>query len=160
NARGDYTNGNVFASDTAKLRSAIIEAALTPSDEAAVRALGESNDQASPELLAWLPAEAPAARALVQPSIETEMRHETLLRVPVQIQGPASGEKVKIDGAFCRIVLAPGVVPPYDINRREWASSPLPGQWLIGFAPPPQLGRLKPLRVTLLADVTAPQQTI
>src|SRR5262249_8448413 len=57
-------------------------------------------------------------------------------------------------------VLAPGVVPPYDINRREWASSPLPGQWLIGFAPPPQLGRLKPLRVTLLADVTAPQQTI
>src|SRR5205807_1801130 len=49
---------------------------------------------------------------------------------------------------------------PYDIGRRQWAASTQPGQWLVGFSPPPQVGQLKPLRVTLWADVTAPQQTI
>jgi hypothetical protein len=73
---------------------------------------------------------------------------------------PAPGVRVTIGGAFASLVKGPGTAPPYDFRKREWASSRLGGQWLLGFTPPPQVGRLKPLRVTVRADVSAPQQTI
>src|SRR5439155_14746790 len=109
NAPGDYTNSSVFASDTVKLRSAIIEAALTPSDEEAVRALGQPREDAAPQLLAWLDSDSP----LVQTSVEMSMRSETLLRVPIGIEASPLGTRVRIDGGFCRILLCEGTLPPY-----------------------------------------------
>src|SRR5205823_2315878 len=86
NAPGDYSNSSMFASDTVKLRSAIIEAALTPSDEEAIRALERPREDAAPQLLAWLAQASPDASGLVQTSVEMAMRSETLLRVPIGIE--------------------------------------------------------------------------
>ena len=48
----------------------------------------------------------------------------------------------------------------YDDVKREWTQSIQTGTWNIGFAAPREIGRLKPVRVVVSADLVAPGHTI
>lgn len=152
NAHGDFSNAEMVASESAKLRGAILRSAATP-------ALSYLNElDLSPIIAGWLDDSAlPQALSV---SEQASMRTEALVRAPLELQRPAVGTHVAIDGAFVQLVPGPTMGLPYDESRRQWVATAAPGRWVVGFSPPKQVGRLRPKRVTLSCDLAAPQQTV
>jgi HEAT repeat protein len=148
-AAGEFIGGAGVHSDVDLLRSKIIQEFLSAKRTTLIR------DDDEPLLLGWadeLPASAQVSDA--------RMKSLSMVCTPVVISPSEPGTTVRIDGAFCRIIPGPGAAPPYDQVRRQWVSSNQAGDWIIGFAPPTQIGVVRPDHVILNADMSAPTQTI
>jgi HEAT repeat protein len=150
NAPGDYVNAGALRSDADAVRSTIISNVLSASDRV------YAQNPRGPLLLAWID----HSPSMIQTSDNTIMATQALLRAPVIVAASDVGSTVAIDGAFCRMIQGPGAGLPYDAARRQWIARNQPGEWIIGFAPPKEIGALRPTRVTLNADLSAPTQTI
>ena len=76
------------------------------------------------------------------------MRTAALVRTPLELRPSDIGTRVAIDGAFVRLVPGQPMGLPYDEARQQWIATAAPGQWVIGFAPPKAIGRLRPKHFT------------
>src|SRR5204863_3468682 len=65
-----------------------------------------------------------------------------------------------VSPAFARISNGQGGPIPCDVNKHEWIQQFNPQDFQIGFAVPSQIGKLRPTKVTLVADFNAPQHTV
>jgi hypothetical protein len=74
-----------------------------------------------------------------------------LARFPVTVKPSPIGSRVSLDAGFNVLTFGEDVGVPYDMGRGEWIPSSQPGEWLIGFAPPRAVGKLKVERATLMA---------
>jgi hypothetical protein len=153
NAPGDFTSSAFVVPESARLRGLIAKAAFTPSSKVAIQ-----SDDAPPMVAGWLGDDALPSplRIIPQPS----MRSFALVRAPLTLGASEVGSHVAIDGAFVRLVPGPIMGLPYDESRHAWLATSTTGQWLIGFAPPKQIGRLRPTRVTLTCDPAAPRHVV
>src|SRR5581483_2411823 len=151
NASGDYGGGGLVRTDTDLLRSQFLADVCAPPSHRL-----PSNEPVAPILAGWL-ANAPD---IAQPPEGIQLRGQALVRVPVTVERPSPGSQLFVDGAYCPLIQSTQRGLPYDPARREWVPGTESGQWLVGFAPPPGVGRLRPRRVTLKADVSAPTQTV
>jgi HEAT repeat protein len=151
NAAGDYLDSTGIRTDTAMLRNKILSI-LALKDAAG----SYSKLPPAPVLFAFAQQLPPNAHY----SAVAVTKSQNVIRVPIRIQPPKPGSDLLIDGSFCSIVFGPGPVPPYDAQRNEWVSTNRTGQWLIGFAPPAELGSIRPNSITVKLDVSAPTQGI
>ena len=152
NVQGDYGNAEVVASESAKLRGAILRSAATPS-------LSYATERSGPPVIAgWL--DDASLPPVLGVSAEPAMRTAALFRTPLGLRPSDVGTRVAIDGAFVRLVPGAPRGLPYDEARQQWIATAAPGQWVIGFAPPKEIGRLRPKRVTLTCDPAMPQQVV
>ncbi len=87
------------------------------------------------------------------------MRTQMMLRVPVAVSPPAAGTELTLDAALMRVVVGTPSLP-YDVNANRWTATSTGGDWLFALSPPKQLGKLKPLRITIAADVSAPRHEL
>jgi len=76
-----------------------------------------------------------------------------MVRTPVEIAPQKAGARVSIPAVMMK--LDTGRLP-YERDRGESVATPQPGQWLIGFAAPAEVGRLRPTRATLRLRITLP----
>jgi hypothetical protein len=149
NATGDFTNAAVLTSDLAKRRGQIVKASLNPPGESAATARNES----SPMIVGWLAGQ--ADDALVAPAQRKvdDAKAMVMVRSPLRIEPSAVGSTVSIPPAL--VSFDPGRLP-YDARLARSEPSQQDGEWLIGFAAPPQVGLTKPARRTLQVRVTLP----
>ncbi|HEV2294449.1 MAG TPA: hypothetical protein VGR35_11380 [Tepidisphaeraceae bacterium] len=154
NDPGDFSHA-VVTSESAKLRASILRSAATPS---ATFAIAQPAD-APPVLAGWF--DELAVPAAVRVSPHPAIRSAILVRVPVQLRPSPVGSRVRIDGGYVRLAPAEATMGiPYDAQRHQWIPTGTTGQWLVGFMPPAEVGRLRPARVTVTCDASAPQHTI
>lgn len=154
NSHGDFGHAAVVTSELAKLRTVILQSASTPSSAF----IAETSDPI-PLLAGWLDDAAIPATLSITP--QPAMRSAVLVRAPLELRPSDVGTRVRINGGFVRI--APSATTmgmPYDERRRQWISTGTTGRWLVGFLPPKQVGRLRPWRVALACDPSAPQHII
>lgn len=150
NPPDDYSSAQIIASESSKLRASIARAASTP----VVPALADAAQAA--QVLGWLEDLAP----VLSLSHPVRMRTQALLRAPLLVNPSPVGSHVAIDGAFVRLQPGPIAGIPFDAARQRWIATGQPGQWVVGFVPPPQIGRLRPTRVELRCDASAPDQAV
>jgi hypothetical protein len=77
--------------------------------------------------------------------------------VPLRIKRPAAGTKLSLTPAMVQLNADK---LPYDIRKAETIPSQETGSWLVSFAAPEQLGRIRPKRATLDLRVTVPVQSL
>jgi hypothetical protein len=150
NAVGDYTNAAVIRSQLAQWRGQVVGALHTPLEGGA---MGRKKS-IGPEIDAWLahpPALTDSAAA---------MRQQGMVSLPVRFERSPAGSTVKVDPAYVRLVTGGSGVAQYDPSTGRWLATNLDTTFLVGFLPPPQIGRLEPLEVNLDFDINAPQQTL
>jgi hypothetical protein len=155
NARGDYANVAVIASEVDKLRGDILRAVETPARDT----LMSRRTAPEPVLSGWLD-ETAAPQLLVTSPGEPRMHGHVLVRTPVRIDPSPLGSRVRIDGGFSSLEMGQARGLPFDLGKREFIPSTQVGQWLIALAPPAQVGTLRPTRVTLRADAASPAHTV
>jgi hypothetical protein len=153
NAPDDFTSSAFVVPESARLRGLIAKAAFSPSS----KVVAESRD-APPMVAGWLGDDALPSLLRITP--QPAMRSLALLRAPLALRASEVGTHVAIDGAFVRLVPGPIMGLPYDESRHAWLATSTTGQWLIGFVPPKQIGRLRPTRVTLACDPAAPRHVV
>lgn len=153
NRPGDYLNAGAMATEVQKLRARIIAGMLAGPHPA-----GASRRADAPLLIAWLDEQ--TLPSLIAPSADSILRTQALLQCPIIVQPAVVGSQVRIDEPFTCISLKAAPSLPYDRNTNQWVASSQPGEWLIGFSAPGEVGALRPKRVTLSADVSAPQHSI
>jgi HEAT repeat protein len=149
NSRGDFVSTGAVRLDIDGLRSAMVSNVLS----AGGGVLGV--EQRGAMLFGWVNDVPSAIRA-----DQAKIISQNVLCVPVVVMPSESGSVVSVDGSYCRIVPGPGPGAPYDSVRGQWIPGNLSGEWIIGFAPPAEIGTLRPTRVMLNADISAPTQTI
>jgi hypothetical protein len=149
NALGDFTSGGVLASDEAKRRGRIVAASLAPAKGVMLRP--EPGNEV-PMLVGWL---ADGGTPLLRPGDREVARGKSLVmvRAPVQIAPQKTGTKVSVPAALVK--LDTGRMP-YELDKGESVATPQPGQWLVSFAVPAEVGRLRPTGATLRLRVTLP----
>ena len=113
----------------------------------------------APVLTAWVSAGVAPPSIVTDPPVSST-KSETVLRLPVLIQPSASGSTVRIDGAFNTLINGPAPLSIYDFGQRQWLSTNQPGDWTVGFQPPAQIGRVRPGRVTVSMDASAPLHVV
>lgn len=158
NAYGDYANAALFRSDQSILRGQIVKDLLTPV-EVEHRTGSLASVAPAPQLVGFVDASSvPPVVEVAGPAVLDE-RVQSLAHVPVTILPSEVGARVKVDAALTQPVIVGGA-PIYDPARHQWVEQRRGGNWLIGFAAPPAIGRLRPTRAELTVDLDAPQQTI
>ncbi len=150
NADNDFTSTGAIRTQTDDLRADIIASSVMSAGSM------DSAESGPPKLLAWLD----NPPTIVDTNYPIAMESQTLLEAPVLIQSSEIGSDIFIDGAFSRIIQGAARGLPYDPSQRRWVPTNQPGQWLIGFAVPEKIGRLRPVHVQIDADLSAPTQTI
>jgi hypothetical protein len=150
NPPGDFTNVGVITGEDATLRGRIVKAAQ------AFRAGGQ------PALLGWIDGASPGlGEPIVRFSVEPQpVRAQVLLRAPVQVRSSAPGAMISIPSDFVTLTGGADAGVFYDPERREWLRSLQTGAWSLGFRTPAGLGKFKPLRASIAADLSAPGHTI
>jgi hypothetical protein len=146
---GNFSGHGTLRPELDQTRSRILSAVLSN------RATEPGNDRQMPEIFGWL--------ENVDSSIEVDQaKTKTLALVcaPVEVEPSAIGSTVLIESGFCRLIPGPGPEAPYNVRSRQWIAGNRSGSWIIGFQPPAEIGRLRPVRFVLTADVSAPGQTI
>jgi hypothetical protein len=154
NARGDFANVSVIASEVDKLRGEILRAAESPASDVLARAT-----EPAPHLAAWMD-ESAAPRLLTTDPGEPRMRGHVLVRAPLRIEPSPVGSRVRVPRGFTRLTLGQSRGLPFNLATQEFIANAQTGQWGFALAAPPQVGALRPARVTLAADAAAPAHTI
>lgn len=141
--------------ERAKLREEFF-AELHREPQSAIRADRPAQPQL--QLAGWADQEDPSLRT--RPSLDRPLRQAVLVRAPVRFEGPPLGQEVLIDGAFTQMVFTALAGLPYDITRQKWNPSHQGGRWVVGFATPPEIGRLKLTEATIALDIQAPSYNV
>lgn len=155
NARGSFSGRAVFTSEQEKLRGDVVRWMTT---SASPEKLLQVNPPA-PVLTAWVSAGVAPPSIVTDPPVSST-KSEVVLRLPVDIQPSPAGSTVRIDGAFNTLINGPAPLSIYDFGRRQWLSTNQPGDWTVGFQPPAQIGRVRPGRVTVSMDASAPLHVV
>jgi hypothetical protein len=150
NASEDYTNAAVIRSQLAQWRGQVVAAFQTP---LAGSSMGRRHPIA-PQIDVWLSQSA----ALTESS--AQVRPQAMARLPVRIESSEAGATVKVDAAYVRLVTGGMGMAQYDPMTGHWLATNLDAQLLVGFAAPPQIGRIEPTKLNLDFDINAPQQTL
>jgi hypothetical protein len=150
NPRQQYTGLGVLTSDQAKRRAQVVAASLAPANELARVA------DAPPVLVGWM---SNAGESLIRQGDRhhVESKSMVMVRTPLNFGVAPSGSAVSVPAALVRIDTGR---LPYDGEKGESVPTPQGGSWQITFAPPPQVGRVKPDKITIAARVTLPSHTM
>ncbi len=151
---------SVLVSGEQKLRRDILAAATAQPDRAM-----PTSGETTPVLAGFLNEQ--AVPRLLETTYDDELglRTQALLRVPLTIEPTPVGQSVRVPDALMRLVLSRASMGvPYDPSRGEWLltqheSSPS-APFVIGFAPPWQIGLMRPVRATINIDLNAPRHSI
>jgi len=155
NDRDDFTGTSMLASEQSKRRGLVVRGSLLPPAEPVE---GTSRGEMPPMLVGWLMDSSQPA-ALIAPA-DTELASEkamVLVRTPLRIEPPAAGTKLSLPAALATVDTGH---LPYDIQKGESVPTQEQGTWLVGFSVPPQLGQVRPTRVTLEAQLTFPTHAL
>jgi hypothetical protein len=155
NAHDDFSNTLVLTSELSKRRGQVVLAALTPS---AVQEMIEL-PAGPPMLIGFIDDAAGAGLIRVADDRAIETRVMTMVRTTVAMEPPAARTKITVPAPLVSIAFGK---MPYDRLKEATEPSQQDGQWLIGFAVPRELGRLRPTRakLQLRADVPGHRVTI
>ena len=163
NAAGDFSPRGVVSGEASKLRGRVAGAA-EGSGGTTGAALGAGGVASRPPRLAGF-LEEPAGAGLIGVAAaggsgdgdRAAVRGQTLVRSAVRVEPSPVGSAVRVDPPFARLVTsgAQGGVSFYDPATGRWIDATQPGSWLVGFAPPPGIGAVRPTRVEVSADLDA-----
>jgi hypothetical protein len=157
NPPGPPINSKAVQLEAEQLRGRILEAAMKPAPNQGM--LPEAAVD-SPLLLAGWYADPPPPLVTVTGQSPKLAQANAAVRTKVDLQPSPVGSAVKISPAFTRIINGQGGTLPYDVNKHEWIQQFNPQDFQIGFAVPSGIGKLRPTKVTLVADFNAPQHTV
>ncbi len=151
NERGDYAGGagGAIASELSKRRSLVLAASLAP----AMRTISIDQSEPAPMLIGWLAAMKDAELVQLGTEQATERKSMVMIRTPLRIEAPKPGTIVSIPAGLTNIVTGKLA---YDSAAGELLPSQEEGEWLIGFAAPSAIGRVRPSSVTLEMRVSLP----
>lgn len=158
NPTGDFTNVSVIAGEEDILKARIVKASISASASGRPAPI----DDGQPLLVGWLePAATELSTSLTTYShVPDRIRAQVMVRVPIQIKPSPISDSIHIPSDFIKVVGGAGQGVFYDEVAGEWVQSMQAGSWLIGFRAPPEIGRIRPTRATLRADLLAPGHKI
>jgi hypothetical protein len=142
-----------------QLRGRIMDAAMRPATSAGPQLLASFEP---PLILAgWFAEPPPSLVSLAGEEQAKFSRTNAMVRSRVRLEPSPVGSTVNINGAFSRILNGFGATIPYDSNSNQWIEQfTAPQEFQVGFAVPSGIGKLRPTRVTLLANLNAAQHTV
>jgi hypothetical protein len=156
NPPGQYANTGTVVTDADKQRGMILSSLMVPSGGSSV---ASGTGTGGPIVAGWVD-DAQAPR-LIEPSAAPAVRQaQVLVRFPVTLKPSPVGSAVAIDAGFNALTFGPDLGLPYDLGQGEWIPSAQPGEWLVGFTPPREAGKLKVTRATLDVSLNLPAQTL
>jgi hypothetical protein len=147
NARQVFTEAGFVTSDEAKRRAQIVAASLAPANPSSVSAA-----EAPPMLIGWIAA---PDTTLVRPVDREGIESKSMIMVRTPLRFNVSPPKSVLSIPVALVQVDTGRLP-YDRAKGESVPTPQPGEWTLMFRPPPEIGRVRPTRVTLSARVTLP----
>jgi hypothetical protein len=155
NERGDYAGGagGAIASELSKRRALALAASLTP----AVRTISIDQSEPAPMLIGWLAAMKDAELVQLGTEQPTDAKSMVMVRTPLRIEAPKAGTIVSIPAGLTNVVTGKLA---YDSAAGELLPSQEEGEWLIGFAAPSAIGRVKPTSIALEMRVSLPGHTM
>jgi hypothetical protein len=153
-----YRNTSDVVSTVDLQRSHVLRAASTPPSDSMFATLGVVPTNPQWTIAGFIDA---GDASIIQPSQPILHRQEiALIRFPATLQPSPVGTHVLVDGGFVQMTPAKDAMNiPFDRISNTWidSGSSQPGEWLISFAPPPQVGKLVIHRATLRGSVSLPQ---
>jgi hypothetical protein len=154
NERDDFTNASVLASEQSKRRAQLIKASLSPPADAGSAA---NPPDTGPMLVGWLGDASGSELATPSQAGAIDRKAMVMVRAPISIEVSPPGSKIAVPAALVGIEMGR---LPYDPLAGESPASQQPGEWLVGFAVPREIGQVRPTHVTLEARVTLPGHTL
>jgi hypothetical protein len=150
---GDYSYSASVETETSRFRAQMLASAMQQSFGFAARPTAGP----IPLIAGWLQTGSKPQLITLDPA--PALREETLVRSEVSIDSSSIGEMVHIDSGFNEIAAGPSAIP-YNFRSGKWEAVSQAQNWLIAFAPPPNIGTVRMMHATLLADIVAPGHNI
>ena len=152
------TNAATVQLEAQQLRGRILDAAMTSASS--MRSNEAPRLDESILLAGWLANAPPPLLKLPDGQSPSAMHSNALARTRLELKPSPVGSKVHIAKAFTQMLTGDIGALPFDPTKGEWLETFTSQEFLVGFAFPPGVGKVKTTHVTIDFGASAPQQTI